>query len=63
MDLQTNGICHHRAAVDVQIVKGSYIFQQINELNLCSRSASMTDKNGTSLSAVACIVTDTKHLY
>jgi hypothetical protein len=61
MDL--NGICYQRAAVDVRIVKGSNIFQQINELNLCLRSASIKDKNGTFLSAVAYIVTDTMHLY
>jgi hypothetical protein len=33
------------------------------ELNLCSISATIRDKNGTFLSAVACIVIDTRHLY
>jgi ABC-type sugar transport system permease subunit len=37
--------------------------QKVNELKLCMRSASIRDKNRTILSAVGCIITDTKHIY
>jgi hypothetical protein len=63
MDLTTNGICHYGAAVYVQIVQGSNIFQQIYKLNLWLRLARIREKIGASISTVACIVPDTKHLY